>query len=293
MVATPPRTHFALASAAIEAGKHVLCEKPLVTSVEDARQLYEEAERARIAHVLGQEMRWLEHHVALARALRQGLIGRPRLLTIVRMSNTFADPTSDAPAWFVAPDGFGGWINAEAPHIVDFVRTTLGEFRSVTALAGTTSDHDWQSGDTFALQSTLDNGVIGSVLHTQGAHGGPTSVQRVCGTAGALSVSATGDVLLENTEGARPVEIPPALRLGPHLAVPAGLVGASSYSSLEARAASMPPGAARLAAAFRDLIRGEDPPGFPAVPTFADGLANTIVHEAVLASAAQHRTVEL
>jgi predicted dehydrogenase len=44
-IATPPRTHFPLVTKALEAGKHVLVEKPLATTVEEATQLVELAER--------------------------------------------------------------------------------------------------------------------------------------------------------------------------------------------------------------------------------------------------------
>jgi predicted dehydrogenase len=44
-IATPPRTHYELARRALEAGKHVLIEKPLATSVAEARELIELAER--------------------------------------------------------------------------------------------------------------------------------------------------------------------------------------------------------------------------------------------------------
>jgi predicted dehydrogenase len=44
-IATPPRTHHALVKRALEAGKHVLVEKPLATSVADAEELVELAER--------------------------------------------------------------------------------------------------------------------------------------------------------------------------------------------------------------------------------------------------------
>jgi predicted dehydrogenase len=47
-IATPVRTHFALAMAALRAGKHVLVEKPLASSSEQALQLIEEAERRRL-----------------------------------------------------------------------------------------------------------------------------------------------------------------------------------------------------------------------------------------------------
>ena len=49
VIATPPQTHYPIAKAALEAGKHVLVEKPLATSLADAYELAEIAEDARTA----------------------------------------------------------------------------------------------------------------------------------------------------------------------------------------------------------------------------------------------------
>jgi predicted dehydrogenase len=53
VIATPATTHFKIASAALEAGKHVLLEKPMCTSLADARALVEIAERSKRALVHG------------------------------------------------------------------------------------------------------------------------------------------------------------------------------------------------------------------------------------------------
>jgi predicted dehydrogenase len=52
-IATPPDTHFAIASAALSAGKHVLVEKPLATSSDLARQLADQAETAGLTLMVG------------------------------------------------------------------------------------------------------------------------------------------------------------------------------------------------------------------------------------------------
>src|SRR5689334_11741277 len=57
-IATPPHTHFELAQEAIEAGRHVLCEKPFTTDSAQAAQLAEAGERAGVVGALGHEFRW-------------------------------------------------------------------------------------------------------------------------------------------------------------------------------------------------------------------------------------------
>jgi predicted dehydrogenase len=58
LVATPPRTHHVVAKAALEAGKHVLCEKPLATSLEDAFDLIQAAQRAERVLMVSQNYRY-------------------------------------------------------------------------------------------------------------------------------------------------------------------------------------------------------------------------------------------
>jgi predicted dehydrogenase len=76
---TNPRSHFSASRAALEAGRHVYSEKPLATSLPEARQLVELAERRGLliasapCNVLGETAQ------TLWKALREGRIGTPRL----------------------------------------------------------------------------------------------------------------------------------------------------------------------------------------------------------------------
>ncbi|WP_077035472.1 Gfo/Idh/MocA family protein [Pelomonas sp. KK5] len=79
-IGTPHATHFALASQALRAGKHVLCEKPLTMTADEAREL------GRIAaahHVFLMEAMWMKFSPAMQKAVElvaQGAIGEPRFL---------------------------------------------------------------------------------------------------------------------------------------------------------------------------------------------------------------------
>ena len=56
-IATPPHTHFELALAAVQAGRHVLCEKPFTTDAAQAAQLVDARERAGVVGALGHQFR--------------------------------------------------------------------------------------------------------------------------------------------------------------------------------------------------------------------------------------------
>ena len=69
LVASPPRTHHAVAKAALEAGKHVLREKPLATGLEDAFDLVEAADRAERFLIVSQNYRYNAPFRAVQRVL--------------------------------------------------------------------------------------------------------------------------------------------------------------------------------------------------------------------------------
>src|SRR3954452_19222472 len=57
-IATPPHTHFQLALEAVDAGRHVLCEKPFTSDPAQAAELVDARTRAGVVGALGHEFRW-------------------------------------------------------------------------------------------------------------------------------------------------------------------------------------------------------------------------------------------
>jgi predicted dehydrogenase len=83
LVASPPRTHHAVAKTALEAGKHVLCEKPLATRIEDAFDLVEVAEQAQRILMVSQNYRYNAPFRAAQRIVMEGVLGE---LASIRIS---------------------------------------------------------------------------------------------------------------------------------------------------------------------------------------------------------------
>jgi predicted dehydrogenase len=86
MVATPPRTHYALASRALQAGKHVLVEKPLATSVTDAVDLIELAEERELVLMPGHTFLYSPPVVKVRELLVSGALGNAYFITSSRMN---------------------------------------------------------------------------------------------------------------------------------------------------------------------------------------------------------------
>ena len=83
LVASPPGTHHAVAKDALAAGKHVLCEKPLATSLEEAFDLVGVAERAQRILMVSQNYRYNAPFRAVQRLVMEGELGE---LASIRIS---------------------------------------------------------------------------------------------------------------------------------------------------------------------------------------------------------------
>jgi predicted dehydrogenase len=283
-VATPPHTHAALALEAIRAGKHVLCEKPFARDAREARRMLAAAEKAGVVHLLATEFRFATAQALLARAVAGGLVGRPRLATFLLHAPMLADPKSEVPEWWSDAAAGGGWLGAYAPHLVDQVRTTLGEFEGVSAALPRVAERDWTAEDGFSVRFRLRSGVDG-ILQSTAADWGPfLAVARIVGSTG--SAWTEGDaVKVADRGGTRTLEVPEDLRLPPPDPPPADLLH-TAYDRLHAGGIDLGP-FTRLCAVFRDRILGRPVPDDPAPPTFADGVANMAVLDAIRRSAAR------
>ena len=76
VVATPTPLHAPVALAAIEAGKHVLCEMPLAASLEEADKIIQAAERKNVVLMPGLTFRFTPNYVKVKELLQQGAVGQ-------------------------------------------------------------------------------------------------------------------------------------------------------------------------------------------------------------------------
>lgn len=148
-VATPPHTHCALVLEALDAGKHVVCEKPFAADLDQAHRMLAAAETAGIVHLLGTEFRWATGQALMARLVAQGAIGDPRLATFLLHIPLLADPAAEVPEWWSDAGQGGGWLGAQATHVIDQIRATLGEIDGVSATLRVLADRDWTAEDTL------------------------------------------------------------------------------------------------------------------------------------------------
>jgi len=156
LVASPPRTHHAVAKTALEAGKHVLCEKPLATSLEDAMDLVGTADRAGRLLVVSQNYRHNAPFRAVQRKLANGQLGDLASISVRCMRDTRA---------LFAPDDFRysmrhPYVLDMAIHHFDLIRAATGrEVRGVFARSWRVPDGPFVHHPAVAAVLDLEGGV--------------------------------------------------------------------------------------------------------------------------------------
>jgi predicted dehydrogenase len=283
VVATPPNTHGELVLEAVSAGKHVVCEKPFARDAEEARAMLAAAEQAGVVHLVGTEYRWGAVQGLATRAIAEGAVGTPRLATFLLFGGFLAGPDVGVPDWWSAPGQGGGWLQAHAPHLIDQVRSSLGEFAGVSAGLPRVAEHEWAAEDSFSVRFRLTNGVEGVMHESASDWGPPVFMTRVTGSSGTLWVEG-GAVHVADATGTRQLPVPDDLAAIPSGAPPADLL-ASDYDRMRSGAGEIPP-FTRLYRTFGDLINGKPGPDDPRPGTFADGVAAMAVIDAIRQSAA-------
>jgi predicted dehydrogenase len=290
-IATPPHTHAPLVLEALRAGRHVLCEKPFARDATEAQALLGAAEHAGVVHLLGTEFRFDTGQALLARAVHEGAVGEPRLALFVLHVPVLADRDADLPDWWTDASQGGGWLGAHGSQVIDQIRATLGEFESVTAslvniARPTTAD------DGFVVHFRMRSGAAG-VMQSTAADRGPFLIEtRVVGTHGTAWIESLGDMVsVADGSGARKLAVPDDLRTAPPSAPPAGLF-TTTYERMIGHGLDLGP-FTRLAEHFRARIEGVAPPPGPQPATFADGLADMLVLDAIRRSDAERTTVTL
>jgi predicted dehydrogenase len=135
-VCTPGDSHAEIAIAAMRAGKHVLCEKPLANTVDEARAMTAAATAADVRSMCGYSYRRVPAVALMARMVADGRVGRIRHVRAVYLQDWLVDPAAPL-TWRMQAERAGmGAMGDIASHIVDMVQY-LTEQR-VTGVSGLT-----------------------------------------------------------------------------------------------------------------------------------------------------------
>jgi predicted dehydrogenase len=166
VIATPPWTHAALAVQALEAGRHVLVEKPLAIDVDGCRHVAEVASLSGRVVAVDHLLRFAPIITELERLLAVEVAGRRVLGPIRRFAfeNDAADEDLPSDHWFWDPNRSGGIFIEHGVHFFDLAATLLGStVEAIQALAGTRADGRT---DTVCATARDQDGATASWYHS-------------------------------------------------------------------------------------------------------------------------------
>lgn len=155
-IATPNHLHAEIAIAAAEAGKHVICEKPLAPSAADAKRMLDAVERAGVVSAVAFNYRRTPAVALAKKYIDEGAIG-----TILNFRGTYlqdwsADPDSPLSWRFQKKIAGSGAVGDIGSHVVDLARYLVGEISEVSSIVSTfIKDRPLQSSGFDALGGSV------------------------------------------------------------------------------------------------------------------------------------------
>jgi predicted dehydrogenase len=161
IVCTPPHLHAEISIAAMKMGMHVLCEKPLTRTLEEAHEMLRSAQETGVTLKCGFNHR---HHPGIQQARQwfdSGAIGEPMS---IRCRYGIGGRPGYEKEWRADPQiVVGGQLMEQGIHAVDLSRWFLGDFTEVFAF---TANHFWKmeplEDDAYALYRTA-RGAVASI----------------------------------------------------------------------------------------------------------------------------------
>lgn len=197
VIATPDHLHTEIALAAAQAGKAMLIEKPLATSLEDADRVIAAIERAGVAAMTSFNHRWIPSYARAREEIVAGAIGLPRM-AYARKNDRIYVPTTmlswasgTSPAWFLSS------------HDIDLVCWFFGDDPATevyaTAVRGVLRRRGIDTEDAIQAQVRFSSGAVATFescwIYPDTFPSMTDSFIEVVGEAGMIHLDRKGDQL--------------------------------------------------------------------------------------------------
>ena len=210
-VCTANATHAEITIAALGAGKHVLCEKPMATTPSECEEMTAAARAAGKRLMIAQNQRMMPAHIEAKRLIEAGEIGKP-----ISVTTCFGHSGPDN--WSVDP-GTGNWFFDKSKsafgamadlgvHKIDLVRYLLGcDVRETSAMLGVLDKRD-AAGNPVSVEDhasaiyRMESGAIVTMIASWTFYGEENNRTTVYGTDGIMEISpADGRIIIHKKDG--------------------------------------------------------------------------------------------
>jgi len=160
-ICTPNNLHCRQTIAALKAGLHVLCEKPMAASAADATRMIETARKAGRILQINQTFHYLPEYIKIVGLVARGAIGRPIHVRCIRSGGTTPDKGwSPGARWFVSKASDGGVILDIGVHMAEMMQWVGGDVAEIAACVDTRTP-DIDVPDNASALMRFKNGATG------------------------------------------------------------------------------------------------------------------------------------
>lgn len=190
-IVTPSSTHREICCDALNAGRHVLLEKPMALDLADCRAMIALAKSRDRMLAIGHELRLSSQWGEVRRIIDRGTIGTPQYVLVELSRKPYR---TGASGWRYDPARVGSWVLEEPIHFFDLARWYLashGDPVSIYAVANSRDPARPQLHDNFSAIVRHDSGAYAVVSQTLAAFEHHQTV-KVAGTKGALWAAWSG-----------------------------------------------------------------------------------------------------
>lgn len=215
LVATPTPRHAGAVTDAAKAGKHIFCEKPFASTVQQCRAAIAAVKKARVKLFVGHVVRYFHEFETIRAQIRAGKIGAPGFARLYRGGFYPGGPTS----WFRDYAQSGGVTFDCMIHDLDWLRYMFGEPERIFCQALRRSEPEKL--DYSQVTIKMKNGMLALVIGTWAHPAGFQVKVEVCGSGGMIQFDsniAPLSAMKREVKGG-----------GPTMVVPAGAEDVSPY----------------------------------------------------------------
>lgn len=164
-ICTPNQYHAPMSIIALNAGKHVLCEKPMATTLDDAKAMIAAADQAGVYLMIGMNQRFMAPHIKAKEVVDSGRLGR-----VLTFATTFGHSGPEnwsidgGNSWFFNKEkAFVGALGDLGSHKADLIGWLLSDpIKEISAITGTL-DKSIQVDDNSIFVMRTERGAIGTL----------------------------------------------------------------------------------------------------------------------------------
>jgi levoglucosan dehydrogenase len=192
-IVTPNDSHAEIAIAAAQAGKHVICEKPLARNGDEARSMLDAVERAGVIHMIAFNYRRTPAVALARRYLEQGRIGQVLEFRVSYLQDQSADPEAPRTWRHQKAIAGSGTLGDIGTHAIDLARYLVGEIVAVNSLVKThIRSRPLQKGSAACGEVDVDDAIVALVKFANGTIGSLEATRNALGRKNFLSFELHG-----------------------------------------------------------------------------------------------------